>query len=421
MKIVMFTNTFIPHVGGVARSVDRTAAWLRARGHPVLVAAPTFEGAEGREPDVVRIRAIQSFNGSDFSIPLPLTAPLHRAVDRFQPQIVHAHHPFLLGDTALRVAAEFDLPIVFTHHTLWEHYTRYAPLDSPRMKRFAIELATGYADLCDAVFTPSQAIARLLRERDVRTRIEVVPTGVDVAHFASGDGSAFRDRQGIPDDAIVVGHVGRLAEEKNLRFLARAVSAFLASEPRAYAVIVGDGPERSRIRAHFTERKVVDRLRLTGTLEGIALADAYRSMDVFAFASTTETQGLVLTEAMAAGVPVVAIAADVVREVVRDHENGRVLPGAEIADFEAALAWTTRSDNALALERGAAATAHAYSMDRTGEKTLSIYEELHRCKRASRDPSRWATARRRLHEEWILLSHRAETLKQAWPSPKASA
>ena len=131
MNILMMTNTYLPHVGGVARSVDSCATWLRSRAHRVLIGAPRFEGAPRREPGVVRIPAIQHFNGSDFSVPLPITRALHRAVERFRPDLVHSHHPFLLGDTALRIAAEFDLPIVFTHHTLYERFTHYVPLDSP--------------------------------------------------------------------------------------------------------------------------------------------------------------------------------------------------------------------------------------------------------------------------------------------------
>ncbi len=422
MNIVMMTNTYLPHVGGVARSVASSAAWLRARGHCVLVAAPTFEGSPEVERDVVRVRAIQHFNGSDFSMPLPATAPLHRALERFGPDLVHSHHPFLLGDTALRVAAAFDLPIVFTHHTMYEHFTHYVPLDSPRMKRFAIELATGYADLCDAVFAPSETVAAILRERGVRTRIEVVPTGVDVARFAGGKGPEFRITQGIPADAIVVGHVGRLAAEKNLEFLARAIADHVAADARIHALIVGSGPEQSVIRAHFSERCLGDRLHLPGVLEGQTLAGAYRAMDVFAFSSKTETQGLVLTEAMAAGVPVVALDAPGVREVVRDRVNGRLLRAENLDAFVSALIWATSPDTRKHLEAGVAETAEAYSIDSTGRKALGVYAGLERHDRNRMDRSgrAWDVTRRRLREEWTLLSHRAQTVRHSWPAPKAT-
>ncbi|MDX1377149.1 MAG: glycosyltransferase, partial [Burkholderiales bacterium] len=187
MNLAMFTNTYTPHVGGVARSVDAFTRAYRALGHRVLVVAPRFEGAPPRETDVLRVPAVQNFNGSDFSLPFPRPGLLASTLDALQPEIVHAHHPFLLGGTALRVAAARDLPIVFTHHTMYEQYTHYVPGDSPGMQRFVIELATGYCNLCDAVIAPSETVAGLLRARGVRVRIEVLPTGVDVAAFRRGN------------------------------------------------------------------------------------------------------------------------------------------------------------------------------------------------------------------------------------------
>ena len=421
MKIVMLTNTYLPHVGGVARSVESSAEWLRAHGHQVLVAAPQFEGAPDIEPGVIRVRAIQHFNGSDFSVPLPVTLPLHHALERFRPDVVHAHHPFLLGDTALRVAAAHELPIAFTHHTMYEHFTHYVPLDSPRMKRFAIELATGFADLCDAVIAPSETVAEILRQRGVQSPLHVVPTGVDLSHFARGDGAKFRALHGIPTQSVVVGHVGRLAGEKNLEFLARAVSERATSDRNVHALIVGSGPEVPYIRDRFEHCGVADRLHLVGVLQAEALVDAYHAMDVFAFASKTETQGLVLAEAMAAGVPVVAIDAPGVREVVQDGINGRLLPAENLVDFIAALAWTTGPGKRGELQLGISETARNYSIEATGRKLLDVYTGLCRTRsRAESSHGAWAAARRRLQEEWTLLSHRAQTLRQSWPAPKVA-
>lgn len=417
MNVLMMTNTYLPHVGGVARSVDSCAAWLRGRAQRVLIGAPRFEGAPRREPGVVRIPAIQHFNGSDFSVPLPVTRALHRAVARFRPDLVHSHHPFLLGDTALRIAAEFDLPIVFTHHTLYEHFTHYVPLDSPRMERFAVELATSYANLCDLVFAPSESLAAILRERGVRSRVAVVPTGVDLARFAAADGAAFRRARDIPAEAIAVGHVGRLAAEKNLAFLADALAKFAAVDPRVHVLIAGDGPEAPQIRSRFAERGLGDRLHLVGVLQGDPLAAAYRAMDVFAFSSRAETQGLVLAEAMAAGVPVVAIDAPGTREVVRDRINGRLLFSETVDDFAAALAWAAGARDTL--RAGALETAGGFSIDRTGERALALYRELMQGShtRAARDHGAWSEVRRRLREEWRLAAHRAQSVARSWESP----
>ncbi|MCB0360899.1 MAG: glycosyltransferase, partial [Bdellovibrionales bacterium] len=333
MNILMVSNTYLPHIGGVALSVSRFSEAYRQRGHRVLVLAPTFEGMEEEESDVVRIPAIQNFNGSDFSVRLPIPTSIYSRLSDFQPDIVHSHHPFLLGDSALRIASGHNVPLVFTHHTMYEQYTHYAPGDSPEMKEFVIELGTGYANLANHVIAPSADVGIELQRRGVTTPISVIPTGVVLDDFSSGDGIAFRRRFNISEDAFVVGHVGRLAPEKNLRFLSDAVASFLSSHPNAVFVVIGEGPSRESITEKFAKRGCSDRLFLPGRLTGRSLADGYAAMNVFAFASFTETQGMVLAEAMAAGVPVVAVDAPGVNDVVCDGKNGVLLPAQDRGSF----------------------------------------------------------------------------------------
>lgn len=378
MNIVLLTNTFTPHVGGVAHSVQAFREEYLARGHRVLVVAPEFPNTPRDESDVVRVPAIQNFNASDFSVALPWFKALTQRLEDFRPEIVHSQHPFLLGMTAMRIARFHDLPLVFTHHTLYEEYTHYVPVDSPVLKRFVVELATRYANLCDRVFAPSDSIRDVLVDRGVTTPIDTVPTGVRVESFTGGDGRKLRERHGIPREAFVVGHVGRLAPEKNLEFLAKAIAEHMKSDDSTYCVMVGAGPSGNAIRHVFSGSGIQDRLIMTGVLEGRALADALNAMDVFAFASKTETQGMVLTEAMAAGVPVVALDAPGAREVVRDKENGRLLAAENIRAFSGAFQWMASRDDGEAqrLIRGARDTAEAFSMPRSADKALQCYRSL---------------------------------------------
>ncbi len=418
MNILIFTNTYSPHVGGVARSVERFVTVYRALGHRVQVVAPRFEGTPEHETDVVRFPAIQHFNGSDFSVPVPAPGILSAAVEALRPDIVHSHHPFLLGDTALRIAAARSLPVLFTHHTLYEKYTHYVPGDSPRMQHFAIELATGYCNLCDAVIAPSESVAELLRQRGVEVRIEVIPTGVDLEAFRHADRIRGRQSAGLPNDAFVVGHVGRLASEKNLGFLARALARFAAHDDRVRVLIAGAGPAKEEVEREFEAEGVRDRLSMLGVLDREALADTYRALDVFAFASRSETQGLVVTEAMAAGVPVVAIDAPGVREVVRDGYNGRLQRREDVDDFVAALAGVRDlgPTGGARLREGARETAERFSIERTARQALALYAELIRAGAAGRPvaQSRWASARRRLAEEWKIVKNIATAAGDAW-------
>lgn len=407
MNIVMPTNTFTPHVGGVARSVEAFTAEYRRRGHRVLVVAPEFANQPRDETDVVRIPAIQHFNGSDFSAVLPVSGLVTEALDAFRPDLVHSHHPYLLGMTALRVARYRELPLVFTHHTLYEQYTHYVPGDSPAFRRFVIELATRYANLCDQVFAPSESIATLLRERGVEAPIAVVPTGVNVERFAQGDGPGFRRMMGIPEDAFVAGHLGRLAPEKNLVFLAEAVAAFLKMKPRAHFLVVGKGPSEADIRSIFERESLSARLHVAGILEPPQLVDAYHAMDVFAFASKSETQGMVLTEAMAAGAPVVGLDAPGVREVVKDQHNGRLLHEETTEAFASALQWVARLPwpKRQELKQCARETAEDFSMPRLAATALACYEALRARALVERteEDEQWEHILHLIKAEWDIL------------------
>ena len=421
MNIVMMTNTYTPHVGGVARSVSSFTEAFRDRGHRVLVVAPVFPDMPADEPDVVRIPAIQNFNGSDFSVVLPVPGKLDEALDAFAPDIIHAHHPFLIGSTALRVAAERDCPLIFTHHTLYEAYTHYVPGDSPALKRFVAELSTSYANSADQVFAPSQSIADLLVSRGVETPIAVVPTGIDQPAFANGDGAAFRKAWGLDADAPVIGHVGRLAEEKNLSYLTQALVAALAQSPQAQALIVGEGAAHDVITHQLAQAQLSDRVILTGALDLPALADAYAAMDVFAFASHTETQGMVLAEAMAAGVPVVALDAPGAREVVEAGDNGSLLAAdASASEFAHALyewlGW--RQHDSDRVKAALATTAEAYSLNRAAEHALAIDRQCWQAEATHhdrRDSARaaWHGSLRRVQAEWSVIRGMARAAGRA--------
>jgi 1,2-diacylglycerol 3-alpha-glucosyltransferase len=410
MKILMFTNTYTPHVGGVARSVSELAEGLRRAGDEVLVVAPEFENMAKQEPGVLRMPAVQNFAGSDFSVPLPLSRSLAAAVEEFGPDIIHSHHPFLLGDTALRAASFLDVPVVFTHHTRYELYGHYVAQDSDLLKRLALSLSLGYCDLCDGVIAPSRSIADFLADHGIRTPVTVVPTGVDVSCFAGGVGTRGRSALSIPEDVFLVGHVGRLAPEKNLGFLISALLQFLRQNTGAHVLVVGDGPSRLTMEQALESEGMGNRAHFAGVLRGAALADAYAAMDVFAFSSLSETQGLVLVEAMTAGCPVVALDAPGARDVVTDRLNGRLLGAdTDVSGFAAALAELADAagSRTQAMRRAARETAAGYAIDKTVARTRAYYQHMLAGKsgHAAEADSLWMRARRSLAREMDILGN----------------
>ncbi len=407
MNILMMTNTYLPFVGGVERSVETFTAEFRKQGHQVIIVAPTYGRTDEREEGVIRVPAIQHFNGTDFSVQLPIPGVLSAALKNFHPHIIHSHHPYLLGDSALRLAAQHQIPIVFTFHTFYEKYTHYVPGNSPALKRFVSALATGYANLCDTVIAPSRAVAEEIVRRGVDSPVEVIPTGIDTARFQHGDRQGMRATCKLPSDAFVVGFVSRLAPEKNVGFLSRAVCELMQRESRVHFLLVGNGPSENEMASYFEQCRLLDRFHHVGTLVGQQLVDAYHAMDVFAFASNTETQGLVLTEALASGVPVVGLDFPVVEEVVKDGYNGFLVRGGSETLFVEALLNVMKGSFRLRglLREHTVESVRNFDRESCALRALEIYDSLLSRSFVSRNhaDSAWSRATRMIKTEFELL------------------
>ncbi|MFW6255478.1 MAG: glycosyltransferase family 4 protein, partial [Candidatus Sumerlaeota bacterium] len=247
------------------------------------------------------------------------------------------------------------------------------------------------------------------------SQIEAVPTGVYVEEFSEGDGKGFREEQDIPEYAFLMGHLGRLEPEKNLGFLSEAVSRFMEKNEKAHFVVIGNGTSRDEMAEHFEKKGLRDRLHLGGIMKGQQLVDAYHAMDVFVFASQSETQGMVLTEAMATGTPVVAVDAVGAREVVKDTENGRLLPEEDAEAFADALEWIqNRDDEEIEfIRKNCRQTAQKFSMENSVNRLIEIYEQAKEesAKDKPESDTSWHWAMDQLQTEWDLLKN---AVKSAW-------
>lgn len=409
MNILMMTNTYFPLVGGLEQSVYSFSEAFRNLGHEVLIVTPAFGGAPKEEPGVIRIPAFQKFGGTIFSVNFPISGLLKRYMREFVPDVVHSHGPFLMGDFALRLSRQYAIPLVFTYHTMFEQYVHDWPVQNEGVKRFMVKLAAGYANLVDQVIVPSESVQDILLKRGVKTPMEVIPTGIDAQRFSRGDRKAFRERNQIPLDALVVGHAGRLAPEKNLEFLTNCLVELLKKDPRVHALIVGLGPSQNLIKDTFEQAGLEKRLHLTGVLRYQDLVDAYFAMDVFAFASLSETQGIVLIEAMAAGVPVVALDAPGAREVVVDYHNGRLLSEMDQQSFVDALIWTLSlaPEELQTIKQVIRMTVQKYPISSAAKHMLEIYDKIRSRRSVSlgKKNSSQYLFQWRLKAEWDICSN----------------
>jgi 1,2-diacylglycerol 3-alpha-glucosyltransferase len=365
LRVGLFTECYHPIRNGIVASLDALASVLRARGHEALFVTPEMPAYRDERADLVRVP----------SLPLPMRTA-YRLTVPYLPRplgalsLVHTHSPFVTGWLGARSARRARVPLVFTYHTQLEEYAHYVPFESNATRSAASQLTRGYANAADAVIVPTASMERRLRELGVRTRIEVIPSGIDVAYFAAGRRSeTLRARFGVGANEKMVLSVGRLGREKNLEL---AIEGFARLEDRsARLVIIGDGPQRESLERFAARCGVGDRTTFAREFSRPELPDAYASADALLFTSSSETQGLVLVEALAAGVAVVAVDTPQTREV---------LGGAgDVVDSDAAAIAATL-DRVLRFgvfdARRRVAVAARYDATLLGDRTIALYRSL---------------------------------------------
>jgi glycosyltransferase involved in cell wall biosynthesis len=384
VRVALFTNNYLPFCGGVTISVETLRRGLEAGGHEAWVFAPRFPGASPDGPRVVRYPSLPAATYPEFALAVPFSPRIARLARRLEVDVLHAHHPFLLGPAAARLAERLGRPLVFTYHTRYEKYAHYVPLSPSLVERAAVWLSTRFADRCDMVIAPSARIREELQGRGVRTPIAVVPTGVDLDRFRPGDRAAARHGLGLGPTGALLLYVGRLDREKSVERVLLAFDRVASTVPDARLVLVGQGTEGARLRALARRLSAAPRIAFLGARGHDALADCYRAADAFLFASETETQGLVLAEAAACGIPAVAVDAPGCAEVVRDGETGLLTKGDPTALAEATIGLLLDEPRRRHMGRVARSVAEAEFDGRVQiARTLAVYADA-RERRAAR-------------------------------------
>jgi 1,2-diacylglycerol 3-alpha-glucosyltransferase len=344
LRILYISDVYFPRINGVSTSIHTFRSELQALGHEVIIAAPDYTPlAQAADNDIIRLPARQiPFDPEDrlmrWADLQALTGhPALRDID-----IVHIQTPFAAHYAGLRIARAAGVPCVATYHTFFEEYLyHYVPF-APRslMRRFARTLSRRQGDQVDALVVPSRAMLAALTAYGVKTPMRVLPTGIRPQELNGGDGSAFRRRHGISATRPVLVHVGRVAFEKNIDFLLHMLVRVRTRHPGVLLVIAGEGPALEHLKRLANSLLLEGNVQFIGYLDrATTLLDCYRAGDLFVFASRTETQGLVLLEAMALGVPVVAIAEMGTVDILQPGRGAVIAPAqtAGYADTVSAL------------------------------------------------------------------------------------
>lgn len=338
MKVLMISDVYFPRVNGVSTSIQTFRHELGALGHQVDLVAPEYPGVRSAESDVMRVASrYVPFDPEDRMMrPDGLRALMPRL--RAQKyDLVHIQTPFIAHYRGIEIADELGVPRVETYHTFFEEYLfHYVPLLPKEFLRgLSRRFSRTQCNRMNALIVPSGAMRDKLAEYGVTVPMHVIPTGIPVTQFAGGDRGAFRRGHGIPEDRPVLLFVGRVAYEKNIDFLLRALHLAVAQNPELLLVIAGEGPALASLKKLTEKLGLRERVLFVGYLDRSgALLDCYRAADAFVFASRTETQGLVLLEAMALGVPVISTAVMGTRDIVGPR-RGALVPQDDEADFAA--------------------------------------------------------------------------------------
>ncbi len=378
MKIGFFTDSFRPYTSGVVRSMELFSREFTARGHEVFVFGPDYPLLHcPREEKVFRFISIPAPTMPDFALPIPISVNLGPTIRRIGLDIIHAHSPFLLGRLGARAARRYKIPLVFTFHTLYDQYVHYLPWGKTTSRRLVRNVSRDFCNkYCQLVVAPSQMVENYLHNIGVQAPIRTIPTGLDLKDFINADPGWLRETYQIEAKNRVLLFVGRLGKEKNIAFLLNAVALATRALPNIHLVLAGKGPQENQLRCLALDLGLADRVTFTGMLPRYKVMHCYAGADLFVFPSITETQGLVIGEAKAQGLPVIAVGAFGAAEMVTHLEDG-LLTNLSVASFaEAIVKLLQDKELHCKMRERAYQNAALYSSSHFAEQMLTEYNRL---------------------------------------------
>lgn len=384
LHVAHFTNTYHPVVSGVVRSISTFRQALTDLNHLVFIFAQDAGDHVDTEPFIFRYPAFELPTPGDFPLALPFSPFVDKLLPSLKLHVIHSHHPFLLGRSAAKRAEDLHLPLVFTFHTRYRDYSHYIALNQELVKGAIDRIISDYMRHCQHIIVPSESMRRILVEDyGVTGGVSVIPTGLNLDTYRQAEGGPVRLKRGWGQDKVLIS-VGRLAKEKNWQTLLAAAARVMQRRADVRLVLIGEGEERGRLEKQARQAGIAEQVEFTGRLPFYRVPAYLKAADLFCFASLTETQGLVTMEALAAGLPVVAVDASGTCDEVEHGQNGLLTPN----DPEA-LARAIESvidDEALRQHLCAGACRRAQSFDALARarELVGVYERAREDKRAGR-------------------------------------
>jgi 1,2-diacylglycerol 3-alpha-glucosyltransferase len=328
LNIAMFTNNYLPFIGGVPISIIRLTKSLRKKGHNVVIFAPKYPLKTLEEVNVIRCNLLIYYKTKPFDFPI---------VNIFSPQIekdflnqdfdvIHVHHPFWMGSKGLELGNKYGLPVILTYHTRLEKYAHNLPFLKQTFENiFSHKLIRIFSQKCDAILAPTNSAKEYLANIGVSRDKTVLPTGVDFDFYNNIDlhcVNIIHKKYSMKNEVILCS-VSRLTEEKNIYFLLNGIKRIKDNSKVLFkCIIIGDGPEKQNILKTIEDQGLKDTVILLGSVSSEEVCQYYMASDIFVFSSRSETQGMVILEAMAGKCAVVAISSSGIDDIIHNGYNG---------------------------------------------------------------------------------------------------
>lgn len=375
MKIGFFTDSYLPMRNGVVTSVEDCAKALEARGHEVYIIAPDHPRYKNNKANVYPLPSVKLF-APEYRMALPIPEKVLLNILQIDFDIIHGHAGGSVSLLGREIARYRNIPYVFTYHTFWNKYTHYifeGKIVRPKTMEIASRL---FGNICDFIIAPTQRVKKDLLFYGVTRPIHVLPSGIILEKYRDVPKGFLRKKLNIDEKKKILLYVGRLGKEKSLSFLIESFKIIHRQDPQTVFVLVGTGTERKGLKDLVAELQLEESVYFMGSVSHANIQKTYADASIFLFASQTETQGLVILEALASGIPVVTIKDEAFTNVMQDGKNGYMVKN-DPAEFAKKVV-TLLKDEALRnqLSEGALQSVAKFSIQTTAQYLEGLYKKL---------------------------------------------
>jgi glycosyltransferase involved in cell wall biosynthesis len=376
MRIAFFTDAYLPQMNGVATTVEELRGSLVARKHKVYIVSPSYPKYKDQCKNILRLKSVRLWRNPELRVSYMFPDRILQKVLQLDVDIIHGFSGGATPSLGLTLAKIKRKPYVFTYNTRWNKYTHYI-LNGKFIRPKAMEqMVKLYCNVCTHIIAPAEYIKEELISFGVKKPITVIPNGVNITKFKPAQNDLLKEKLGLKKSDKIALCVARVTREKSIDFLIKAFAKFSERNPNVYFVIAGDGPERKKLEKLSNRLGVHNKVIILGFVPYNEIPGIYNGADVFIFASQTETEGMVVPEAMASGLPVLAVRDRVFEQFIESGKDG-ILVEKDEDEFNQNLEKLLKDPKLRAeIAKNARKKIENFSLDEIAKKFEALYNQL---------------------------------------------